>query len=219
MGLADQWQPQQFMLCAAGCGKSDDSALSRHGDVRFSGYGNLVETVVGLVCDCAGGLTAAELGKLVGVNPYSLISRFGPHPAVYQVRLGGRFVYLAPEKSVRAREIAARRAAENKTERLSDAEAVVVLVDLIQHPDGSCLDLSRRLKPPLLRGHAGSGAISAQQPRAAKETVRCEGNRANEKNDVRSCHPTRRGLCCLRTRGGGRSPERSTAVCPIRREL
>jgi len=129
----------------------DDNGLWRHGDARFSRYGNLVETVVGLVCDSAAGLTAAELGKLLGVNPYSFISRFGSHPSLYREKFGGRFIYLAAGKSVRARQIATRRAADNKTEHLSDAEAVVVLVDLIKHPDSNCLDLSRRLKPRLPR--------------------------------------------------------------------
>ena len=72
----------------------DVNGLWRHRDACFSSYGNLVETVTGLVCASAAGLTAAELGEMLAVNPHSFISRFRSHPALHREKIGGRFVYL-----------------------------------------------------------------------------------------------------------------------------
>jgi len=124
----------------------DDNGLWRCRDARFSRYGNLVETVTGLVCASSAGLTAAELGEMLAVNPHSFISRFRSHPALQREKIGGRFVYLAATTAVRARQIAARREAECRAEQLSDGETVAVLVELIKAPDSSCAELSQRLQ-------------------------------------------------------------------------
>jgi len=124
----------------------DVNGLWRHRDARFSRYGNLVETVTGLVCASEAGLTAAELGEMLGVNPHSFISRFRSHLALHREKVGGRFVYLAATTAVRARQIAARRETECRVEQLSDGEAVVILVELIKDPGSSCAELSQRLQ-------------------------------------------------------------------------
>jgi hypothetical protein len=132
----------------------DANGLWRHGEARFSRYGNLAETVVGVVCAASAGLTAAELGALLGVNAHSFISRLGSHPGLCREKLGGRFVYLARNASVRAGQEALRRERLCPTPSLSDGEAVVVLVELIKHPGSSCAGLSERVRPRIPRATA-----------------------------------------------------------------
>lgn len=129
----------------------DPNGLWRHEEARFSRYGNLVETVVGVVCAAPAGLTAAELGALLGVNAHSFISRLGSHPSLYREKLGGTFVYLAQDMSIRTRQTALRRQRGRRTPSLSDAEAVVVLVELIKHPDSRCAELSERVRTRIPR--------------------------------------------------------------------
>jgi len=154
----------------------DANGLWRHGQARFSRYGNLVETVVGVVCAAPAGLTAAELGALLGVNAHSFISRLGSHPSLYREKMGGTFVYLARNASVCARQTALRRQKLRPAPPLSDAEAVVILVELIKHPDSSCGELSERVRTripratapavaALLRGH---GLLKKGAPDSAR---------------------------------------------------
>jgi hypothetical protein len=129
----------------------DANGLWRYGEARFSRYGNLIETVVGVVCASPAGLTAAELGAQLGVNAHSFVSRLRSHPELYREKMGGTFVYLARNASVRARQTALRRQRLRQTPSLSDAEAVVVLVELIKHPHSSCAELSERVRTRLPR--------------------------------------------------------------------
>lgn len=124
----------------------DPNGLWRHEEARFSRYGNLVETVVGVVGAAPAGLTAAELGALLGVNAHSFISRLGSHPSLYREKLGGTFVYLARNAPVRAHQTALRRERLRPAPPLSDAEAVVILVELIKHLDSSCGELCARVR-------------------------------------------------------------------------
>lgn len=129
----------------------DADGLWRHGSARFSRYGNLIETVVGVVCASPAGLTAAELGALLGVNAHSFISRLCPHPGLYREKMGGTFVYLARNASARARQTTLRRERLHPTSSLSDADAVVVLVELIKQPHSSCAELSERVRTRIPR--------------------------------------------------------------------
>jgi len=132
----------------------DANGLWRHGEARFSRYGNLIETVVGVVCASPAGLTAAELGARLGVNAHSFISRLRSHPELYREKMGGTFVYLARNAPTRTGQTALRRERLRKSPSLSDAEAVVVLVELIKHPDSSCAELSERVRPRIPRATA-----------------------------------------------------------------
>ena len=129
----------------------DADGLWRHGEARFSRYGNLVETVVGVVRASPAGLTAAELSALLGVNAHSFISRLRSHPELAREKTGGTFVYLAQDMSLRTRQTALRRQRGRRTPSLSDAEAVVVLVELIKHPDSGCAELSERVRTRIPR--------------------------------------------------------------------
>ena len=54
---------------------------------------HLIETVIGLVCASPAGVTAAELGEMLGVNAHSFISRFRWHSALHREKIDGRFVF------------------------------------------------------------------------------------------------------------------------------
>jgi hypothetical protein len=125
----------------------DADGLWRHRGVFFSRHGSLTETVVALVGGSPAGLTAAELGRKLGVNAYSFISRFAAHPGLTRERLGGRHVYFSSDPGVRGRQAEARGRTLAAAEAAlpSDAEAVQVFAEMIRHPELEPDETSRRL--------------------------------------------------------------------------
>ena len=129
----------------------DRHGLWQCGEARFSRYGNLVRTVVVVVRESPAGLTAAELGTLLGVDAHSFISRFRAHPELRRERLEGRFVYFAADGAVRERQVAARHRLAEAVPNLADSEAVAVLVALVKRPESTCEELSERVRAGVSR--------------------------------------------------------------------
>ncbi len=127
----------------------DDNGLWRYQGVLFSKHGNLKQTVVHLVTDSAQGLSGVELGKLLGLQPRSFLSHFRDPREVYRENLRRRGVRRAVDPKIRERQKQTRLARDvAKEPRMpTDGEAVMILVDLIQHPNSDLEQVARRLKP------------------------------------------------------------------------
>lgn len=126
----------------------DANGLWCYQGVCFSKHGNLKQTVVHLVTHSMKGLSGAELGELLGLQPRSFLSHFRDHPALYREILAGRWIWFAADPKIRARQKQARLAqvAAQEPRMPSDREAVMILVDLIRHPDSRLEQVARRLK-------------------------------------------------------------------------
>lgn len=61
----------------------------KYQDVGFSRFGNLRDTVVQLVSNSPAGLTATELGQILGVNAHSFMSQFRVDPRLKREKWGG----------------------------------------------------------------------------------------------------------------------------------
>jgi len=125
----------------------DADGLWRCRGAFFSRHGSLTETVVALVGSSPAGLTAAELGRKLGMNAQSFISRFAAHPGLARERIGGRHVYFSSAPGVRRRQAEARgqALAADAAALPSDAEAVQVFAEMIRHPELEPDETSRRL--------------------------------------------------------------------------
>ena len=124
----------------------DANGLWRYRDIGFSRYGNLTETVTALVCRSPAGLSAAELGERLGMEPHSFLWLFRNHPALTRERHQGRFVYFAAEPAVCQRQRDGRMIMDAGARRPSDREVIAILVETIKHPDSSIEQLCRNLK-------------------------------------------------------------------------
>ena len=129
----------------------DADGLWRYRGVGFSRYGNLTQTVVGLVSNCPAGLRAAELRNLLGLEPRSFLSAFRDHPALRRERHRGRFVYFAAQEEIFREQRRRRMAMSPVAEMPSDAEAVAILVERIKRPRSSIEELVARLKGQSVR--------------------------------------------------------------------
>ncbi|MCP4287588.1 MAG: hypothetical protein GY792_24630 [Gammaproteobacteria bacterium] len=128
--------------------KFDDTGLWRYQGAFFSKHGNLKQTLIHLITHSVQGLSGAELGEILGLQPRSFLSHFRDHPAIYRENLMGRWVWFAIDPKIRERQMQARLAqgVTKKSRMPSDIEAVMILVDMIRHPNSSMEQIARRLK-------------------------------------------------------------------------
>jgi len=109
----------------------DQNGLWRYQAVLFSKHGNLKQTIIALIADSPKGLSAGEIAKLVDLVPNSsFVSQFKNVAGVRREKHQGRFVYLSDRPEIRVRQ--KRRWATPCL--ITDAQAVVILVHLIKHP-------------------------------------------------------------------------------------
>jgi len=129
--------------------KFDANGLWRYQGVFFSKHGNLKQTLVHLVTHSEQGLSGSELGKLLGLQPRSFLSHFRNHPALCREEMMGRWIWFAADPKIRDQQRHARLVGVvTQAPRMpSDMEAVMVLVDLIHHPNSGLEQIARRLKP------------------------------------------------------------------------
>jgi hypothetical protein len=126
--------------------KFDVDGLWRFQGAFFSRFGNLTQTFVQLVGNSPAGLTAGEVGQLLGLRPSSFLWAFRDHPEVKREKHRGLYVHFAsdPVRYVQQRQ---RRSTMSTTTRLpSEVEAVAILVEKIKHPALCVEELSRRLR-------------------------------------------------------------------------
>ena len=124
----------------------DSNGLWRYRYIGFSRYGNLTGTLVALVRNSQTGLSAAELGRLLGMEPRSFLWLFRNHPALTREKHHGCFVYFAAESVLYRRQRDGRTIMVAHARRPSDSEVIAILVEAIKHPDLSLEQLCRHLK-------------------------------------------------------------------------
>jgi len=124
----------------------DADGLWRYRKIGFSKYGNLTQTLLGLVHNSSAGLSAAELGGLLGMQPHGFLSLFREHPALRREKYQGRFVYFSTDEARYAEQSKARHNRVRRTEMPGDAEAVAILVAAIKYPGLSAQRLCRKVE-------------------------------------------------------------------------
>jgi hypothetical protein len=118
----------------------------RHRDIGFSRYGNLKETVRQLVENSTAGMTAAQLGEVLGVNPYSFISHFRDDPRLQREKRSGRLVYFCAKPEILVAQREERAVTDPPAALPTDAQAVIILVCLLKHPNAKIDELTREVQ-------------------------------------------------------------------------
>lgn len=124
----------------------DEDGLWHYRKIGFSKYGNLTQTLLGLIHNSSAGLGAAELGGLLGMRPHGFLSLFREHPALRREKYQGRFVYFSADEARYAGQSTLRQNSVRRAELPGDAEAVAILVAAIKHPGFSAGQLCRQLE-------------------------------------------------------------------------
>jgi hypothetical protein len=151
----------------------DANGLWRWRGVFFSRYGTLRQTLLELVRRSEAGLKATEIGALLGLDPRSFLSAYAADPQLRRVKTEGGFVYYAANPEVGAVQRQRRSALSTTVRRITDAEAIAILVEKIKHPALSDKALSRRLSAQKLRVDSELiGNLFADHGLAVKKTLR-----------------------------------------------
>ena len=127
----------------------DENGLWKYQRVLFSKHGNLKHTIFTLITDSYKGLSAAEIAEFVDLVPNSsFLSRFRTVPGIKREKHQGRFIYFSDQPQIYNRQ-KQRRATRHETAGFpTDSEAVVILVQLIKHPDMGIEQLAARVSKP-----------------------------------------------------------------------
>lgn len=128
----------------------DPQGLWDYRGVRFSKWGNLPQTLLGLIEEASAGRTARELEEILHLaNVKPALSRLIGQGRLQRVKIGGAMVYLARRRPRRQRQLRQREAeaAEKRRARpLPDPQQVIaLLVEMIRRPRQTPRQWARRL--------------------------------------------------------------------------
>jgi hypothetical protein len=119
----------------------DSYGIWKYQDIGFSRFGNLKDTVIQLVKYSSAGLTANELGKILGINAQSFISQFRLDRRLKREKWEGVLVYFSADYDISIAQKKERFVGQAVLPLPSDTQAVIILVSLIKHPNTSTEDL------------------------------------------------------------------------------
>jgi len=113
----------------------DDDGLWAYYDIRFSRWGTLPRTVVGVVEHSLGGMTARELEQLLLVrNAKPLLTDLVSKGRLWREGVDRSFVYAAVEPNRHEQQLR-RRKEQAPVRRLPEPQQIVaLLVEMIRHP-------------------------------------------------------------------------------------
>ena len=111
----------------------DENGLWFYKNIFFSKYGNLRDTVVHLINNSPSGLTGNEIGDLVHLSPRSFLHHFREVVGIQRQKVEGVYAYYSDDPDRYKVQVQNRsRATFSGGERLSDADAVIILAALIK---------------------------------------------------------------------------------------
>lgn len=120
--------------------------------VFFSKYGTCKQTVIHFVNISKNGLSNTELAEKLGENPNSLLAHFKEIPGIKRERHGRNIVYFSSSEDVYIRQKRNRFPPVPAAGELPpDAQAIIILVELIHNPQMSTSELAAQLRG---KGHA-----------------------------------------------------------------
>lgn len=145
--------------------KHDPTRYDKHGllsykGVHFSRDGNLVATVLRLICESSSGHTQRELQALLQVRVQTSLMAMLEAKQIVRIKVAQHFIYLHADSITRTAQIARRRemieARRFEVQEVTNEVVIQVLLILIRHPGLKAGDVARRLKghsPPITIQH------------------------------------------------------------------
>jgi len=132
----------------------------RYRDIYFSRYGTLKNTVIALAAKSKKGLSHAELQEIIGLNPKCFMARFKELPGVKKERYKNYIIYFSSDPEAYEAQKRNRFPPEPTAVGLPpDAMAIIILVELIHHPEMNIDELTLQLQK---KGHTiEAGSIAA----------------------------------------------------------
>ena len=133
----------------------DKDGLWFHGEVGFSRYGTLTQTIKAMVGHSEKGYTVLELQKRLGTKIHNQLSWLCRRKMLTRFYVGRHCIYTSVETELQASQEASRKQQIEETKAIEkgkfpqqlDALTVIhLLVEMIQKPDAKASSLSRALQ-------------------------------------------------------------------------
>jgi hypothetical protein len=123
----------------AGVPKFDQHGLWDYRDARFSKWGSLTKTIIGLVQESPDGLTAEQLQQRLHLkNVRPALTRLIQNESLTREKIDRRFVYFPRQQDARRRQLKQRKeeAQQARAQRALPApeQIIALLVEIIRHP-------------------------------------------------------------------------------------
>lgn len=113
----------------------DKNGIWFHRGIGFSSHGNLSQTVAHFIHESHAGLEPPEITKSLKLESESFLSILRKHPSLKREKYEGRYVYFSADQQVYARQRDQRVKLIRDSKMPSEMEAVLILAEIIKHPD------------------------------------------------------------------------------------
>jgi hypothetical protein len=159
----------------------DKDGLWFHGQIGFSRYGSLTQSIKAIVEHSEKGLTVVELQKLLGTKVHNQLSLLCRKRMLTRFYLGRNCVYTSVEAKLQASQEAQRKGQIKKPEAIIRIQVppgldvltvIQLLIEMIHKPDATAASLSQKLQR---RGFV----ITAEQVRGVIEFYALEKKTEN----------------------------------------
>jgi hypothetical protein len=151
----------------------DSNGIWKYRRILFSRYGNLKKTVIQLVKQSRAGLSAREIAEIVELpSNSSFFSQLQNFAGIRREKHQGRYIYFSDSPVLYDKQRQASTLYRGGEITLpSEGEAVVILVQLIKHPDISIEELSdrvaqegKKIEPSVIKGFLESHDLLKKIP-------------------------------------------------------
>jgi len=144
-----------------------------YNQVHFSAFGNLKNTLIGIIDHSPQGMDASQIRKVLGVDTRSFLSRYKAESQVKREKLGRHYVYFSADQD----KFSGQRSERGQHTQalahplLKGPVAIDVLVAALKHPGFTAGELSEylhqlgtRVKPEIIRDFFNFYGIEKKTP-------------------------------------------------------
>ena len=124
----------------------DNNGLWVYRQIRFSKHGNLRQTLIHMVTHSDAGLDGNQIEQLIRLPSKSFLSLFRDTPELRREKHEGRYVYFSVDQRIYAGQRQQRLNLIRDAKMPSEMEAVLILAEMIKHPDWDIDRIAARLK-------------------------------------------------------------------------
>ena len=125
----------------------NNAGIWEHNNVHFSKYGNLKNTLIGIINNSEYGMSAVDIRGALGIDTRSFLYHYRGCQEIKREKAGSHFVYFSANQTQYAIQFANRKklAIQQPSLVLKDSSGIMVLVETIKHPELSAEGLSKHL--------------------------------------------------------------------------
>ena len=126
----------------------DKCGIWEYNGILFSKYGNLKKTLISIVRNSPNGLSGTEIGETLGLNPRSFLSHYSGVAGILRKKTESKYIYFSDSPMICKRQKKKRAALSvaKKTQLPADNISILILVDLIKHPNSNLTNIHKRLR-------------------------------------------------------------------------